>query len=71
MLRLCVFIYGEPNSGKTCTPEKALSGKRYLTVKGGSTGKFDNLRVDHQSIIIADDVCANLLNMTDNYICRA
>lgn len=71
MLRLCVFIYGEPNSGKTCASEKALSGKRYLTVKGSSTGKFDNLRVDHRSIIIADDVCPNLLNMTDNYIRRA
>lgn len=71
MLRLCVFIHGEPNSGKTYASEKALSGKRYLTVKGGGTGKFDNLRVDHQAIIIDDDVCPNLLNMTDNYICRA
>ena len=71
MLRLCVFIHGEPNSGKTYASEKALSGKRYFTVKGGGTGKFDNLRVDHQAIIIDDDVCPYLLNMTDNYICRA
>lgn len=71
MLRLCVFIHGEPNSGKTYASEKALSGKRYFTVKGGGTGKFDNLRVDHQAVIIDDDICPNLLNMTDNYICRA
>lgn len=71
MLRLCVFIHGEPNSGKTYASEKALSDKRYLTIKGGGSGKFDNLRVDHEAIIIDDDVCPNLLNMTDNYICRA
>lgn len=71
MLRLCVFIYGKPNSGKTYASEKALSGKRYFTVKGGGTGKFDNLRVDHEAIIIDDDICSDLLPMTDNYVCRA
>ena len=69
--RLCVFIQGEPNTGKTFASKKALSGNAILTVEGGGTGKFDNLRPDHNAIIISDDVCPNLLNMTDNYVCRA
>ena len=48
-----------------------MDGKRVLSVGGGGTGKFDRLRPDHDAIVIDDDVCPNLLNMTDNYICRA
>lgn len=69
--RLCVFIQGAPNTGKTYASKKALDGKRILSVGGGGTGKFDLLRPDHEAIVIDDDVCPNLLNMTDNYICRA
>lgn len=71
MNRLCVFIQGSPNTGKTYAAKKALDGKRILSVGGGGTGKFDLLRPDHEAIVIDDDVCPNLLNMTDNYICRA
>lgn len=69
--RLCVFIQGDTNTGKTYAAKKALEGKRVLSVGGGGTGKFDLLRADHEAIVIDDDVCPNLLNMTDNYICRA
>jgi len=69
--RLCVFIQGRPNTGKTYAAMKALEGKQILSVKGGGTGKFDLLRPDHDAIVVDDDVCPNLLNMTDNYICRA
>lgn len=69
--RLCIYIQGEPNTGKTYAAKKALAGKAIHTVEGGGTGKFDTLRADHDAIIISDDVCPNLLNMTDNYICRA
>ena len=71
VLRLCVYIQGAPNTGKTYGAKHALFGKRIHTVEGGGSGKFDDLRADHQAIIISDDVCPNLLNMTDNYICRA
>lgn len=71
VLRLCVFIKGKPNTGKTYAALAALKNKRILTVEGGGSGKFDNLRPDHEAIIISDDVCPNLLNMSDNYICRA
>ena len=71
MNRLCIYIKGKPNTGKTFATKKALSGKKILSVGGGGSGKFDRLRADHEAIIIDDDCCPNLLNMTDNYICRA
>lgn len=69
--RLCIYIMGAPNTGKTFASKKALEGKKILNVGGGGSGKFDKLRPDHDAIIIDDDICPNLLNMTDNYICRA
>lgn len=69
--RLCIFIQGAPNTGKTYASKKALEGRRILSVGGGGTGKFDRLRPDHDAIVIDDDVCPNLLNMTDNYITHA
>lgn len=71
VLRLCVYIQGAPNTGKTYGAKKALVGKQIHAVEGGGSGKFDELRADHDAIIISDDVCPNLLNMTDNYICKA
>lgn len=71
IVRLCIYIMGEPNTGKTYASKKALSGKEILSICGGGTGKFDRLRADHDAIIVDDDICPNLLNMTDNYICRA
>lgn len=70
VLRLCVFIKGKPNTGKTYASLEALQGKRIHTVEGGGTGKFDSLRADHEAIVISDDVCPNLLNIADNYICK-
>ena len=69
--RLCIFILGPHNTGKTYACGKALEDKRVLPVKGGGTGKLDRLRPYHDAIIIDDDTCPNLLNMTDNYICHA
>ena len=69
--RMCVFIHGRPNTGKTYAAEQALAGKRILSIGGGGTGKMDELRPDHQGIIVDDDILPNLLNMSDNKICRA
>lgn len=69
--RLCVYIMGDANTGKTYASKKALAGKKILNVGGGGSGKFDKLKADHDAIIIDDDVCPNLLNMADNYICYA
>ncbi len=72
--RLCIFIQGEPNSGKTFSSREALKRmgyERILTVGGGGTGKFDNLRVTTQAIIVDDDKLPYALNMTDNKIVQA
>lgn len=69
--RLCVFIEGDPNTGKTYASEKAIPSEDVLKVRGGGSGKFDNLRADVGGILIDDDVCPNLLNMSDNYPCHA
>lgn len=71
IVRLCVFIQGQPNTGKTYAAERALDGKRVFKIGGGGTGKLDKLRPDHEAIIVDDDICPNLLNMTDNEICYA
>lgn len=73
LLRTCVFIKGVPNAGKSYNSQAALRamGKTFLDVGGGGSGKFDKLKPSHDAIIISDDVCPNLLNMTDNFICRA
>ncbi len=71
MCRVCIFIHGKGNTGKTYASKKALAGKRILDVGGGGTGKFDKLRPDTDAIVVDDDVIPNLLNMADNYICRA
>lgn len=68
--RLCVFIQGEPGCGKTVTSEKALSGKKIVSVGGQGTGKFDDVTISTEAIIIDDDICPNLLNICDNKICK-
>lgn len=69
--RLCVFIKGASNTGKTYASIKTLIDKQVLVVGGGGTGKFDLLRPDHDVIIIDDDLCPNLLNMSDNFMRHA
>ena len=68
--RLCIFIQGPPNTGKTYAAAHSIKGD-YLSVGGGGSGKFDNLKPSHNGIIIDDDICPNLLNMSDNYVCKA
>lgn len=73
VLRLCIFIEGPPDRGKTYSAIHALDGlgASVLRVGGGGTGKLDKLKPSHDAIVIDDDVCPNLLNMSDNYICQA
>ena len=68
MVRLCIFIKGEPNSGKTYSAEKALSEYHVMKVSGGGSGKFDYVKPFTDAIIIDDDICPNLLNLSDNYM---
>lgn len=71
--RVCIYIQGEPNRGKTYAARHALLGMglSLLEVKGGGTGKFDTLTAAHDAILMDDETCPNLLNMSDDYICNA
>ena len=71
--RVCIYIQGEANRGKTYAAEHALldMGLNLFRVTGGGTGKFDSLTAAHEAILIDDETCPNLLNMTDDYICQA
>lgn len=71
--RVCLFIQGPPDTGKTYAIKSALKqlGFKTYAVSGGGTGKFDNLNIEHQAITIDDTTCRNLLNMTDDIITRA
>lgn len=73
MLRCCIYIRGDGNTGKTYTSEKTMRemGRSVLSVGGGGSGKFDNLLPSHGCILVDDDICPNLLNMADNKLCHA
>lgn len=71
--RVCLFIEGPPDTGKTYAMREAskqLGFKTYF-ISGGGTGKFDDLSITDQAIIIDDTTCPNLLNMTDSRITKA
>lgn len=72
--RICIFIQGAPNSGKTTTSEMALRAigiREVLKVGGGGSGKFDDLKPTTQAILVDDDVVPSILAMTDNKIRKA
>lgn len=74
LIRCCIFVEGQANVGKTYASREALrltNHSNILTVGGGGTGKFDKLTASTEAILIDDDTCSNLLNMSDNFICRA
>ena len=68
--RLCVFIQGAGNSGKTYSAIHSFENNEKLIIDGGGTGKYDRLTVS-TDVVIVDDQCSNyLLNMADNKICQ-
>ncbi len=69
ILRLCVFIKGEANQGKTYAAKHAFDGKGLRVLKigdGGKTGKFDKVSEDHDVLILDDAICHDVLGMADN-----
>lgn len=71
--RVCLFIEGPPNTGKTYAVNNALKAlsHKVFEVTGGGSGKFDNLSITDTAITIDDEVCPNLLNMTDSRMTTA
>lgn len=70
LVRLCVFIQGDGNTGKTYACKKAFNGKKFIPIEAGGNGRFDDIKPYTEALIINDDTAPNLLPMTDNYICK-
>jgi len=73
MLRLCVYIQGEHNVGKSYNSFRALQklGYKVFTVDSGdsNTGKFDALKAEHTAMLVDDATIKDVLSMSDNRIC--
>jgi hypothetical protein len=73
VLRLCVFIQGEANQGKTYAAKHAFDGSGLRIFElgdGGKTGKFDDLNEDVDVLVVDDAVISDVLGMADNKVCK-
>lgn len=74
VLRLCVFIQGKRDVGKTYNTQKALEQlfpkDLIYHVKHGGSGQFDRFQSNMRAIVVDDFGLSNLLNKTDNYACQ-
>ena len=68
--KLCIFISGPANVGKSYASRYALGNKKILDISGQKTGKFDSLNSSIEAIMIDDDTSSNLLQLCDNRICK-
>lgn len=73
--RRSIFIQGPKHCGKTFTATAAMhylfGDKNTLVIKGGGTGKYDNLKGHHKAIILDDNTTDELLALADEYPCFA
>jgi len=73
MVRLCIFIQGGHNQGKTYAAEQAMISlkKRILPITEAGSGSLDKLKATTDALIVDDAKIPNILNMSDNKICQA
>lgn len=70
--RLCIFISGGADVGKSYTSMLALKNMGYneiITIGGGGTGKYDTVLPSTQCLLVDDDTIPDPLNTTDNKMC--
>ena len=66
--KVCIFIKGEPDNGKTFTCRKTLKDLGYTrihSVDNNGTGKFDDLSPTTQAILVDDQTVPSLLTISD------
>lgn len=72
--RVCVFIKGAENLGKSYSSIEALKkvgiDPKYILKVTDGTGKFDNLTVNHKAIIVDDTTAPSLLHLADTKPCK-
>ena len=71
ILRLCVFIQGAGNLGKSYACSYALKDYNTLKVNGGKTGRYDNLTVSTQALFVDDDHGTNILGFCGSSMVQA
>ena len=64
-VNLCLYILHPVIALYQVYIQSIHTGRDFVVVFCGGSGKFDNLRPDHDCIIIDDDVCPNMLNMCE------
>lgn len=72
--RLCIYIQGKTNVGKTRTTELALYDMGYKNIEsvgGGGTGKYDDITCTTEAIVLDDDRTDNALHLTQSEIVKA
>lgn len=71
--RLCLYIQGSHNFGKSRTAELALEAlgiSGTLAITNNGTGKFDAVSVANNAIILDDVTGKDMFNLSDQYECR-
>lgn len=74
MTRVCLYVQGPHNVGKSGSLALALSELGYPTYKvsaGGSTGKMDNFKYWHKALVLDDTSVKGFFSYADDTICRA
>lgn len=73
--RRSIYVYGAPECGKSFQTN-FLMKYRYgsndvISIDGGGTGKFDNVKGHHKAILLNDDTMKEAIIVADEYPCRA
>lgn len=74
MTRVCLYVKGPHDVGKTGSLALALSELGYPTYTvsaGGRTGKMDNFKYWHKALVLDDTSVTGFFSYADDKICRA
>lgn len=74
MTRVCLYIKGPHDVGKSGSLARALSDLGYPTYTvsaGGGTGKMDEFKYSHKALVLDDTSVKGFFSYADDKICRA
>lgn len=68
--KLCIYIEGKGNIGKSYAARYALREQKVLDISGQKTGKFDSMKPSYDAVLIDDDGTSNVFQLCDNRYCK-
>lgn len=74
MTRVCLYVEGPRNVGKSGSLVRALSDLGYPTFivsQGGGTGKMDEFKYWHKALVLDDTSVRGFFSYADDKVCRA